>query len=391
MTSGRADSESTGAGGVLLVDDDEEVLRAHTLVLERAGLKVTSAKSGEEAVAALAQKRFDVIVSDIWMPKMDGIALLEHVRTVDLDVPVILVTGAISEPLSLKAVEHGALRTLTKPIDRTSFVATVREAQALCRLARARREVRRMTGSGPHRMGDVASLVTRFNDALATLHVAYQPIVDIAAKQVVGYEAFLRTDSKELLTPLAVIDAAELVGRLRDLGRTLRARIATDTASLPPELLVFLKLLPVDLDEGGIASEALPPALKVRSVLQISERASIASVVDATRIAATLRRDGHTFAIDDFGAGDTGLSRFTALAPAYTKLDRALLEGIAEDRPRQFVVRTMVDTCRELGMKLVAKGVERASERDALHELGCTLMQGYLFAHPSRELAQPIF
>ena len=374
-----------------MVDDDEEVLRAHARVLERAGFTVVTAKSGDEAISAVLTTRFDVIVSDIWMPKMDGIHLLEHVRAVDLDVPVVLITGAVSEPLSIQAVEHGALRMLTKPLDRNALVTACREAQSLCRLARARREARRITGSTEQVRGDTAALVTRFSRALDTLYVAYQPIVDAAEKRVVGYEGFLRTREGELQSPLAVLDAAERLGRLRDLGKMIRARIVADSARLPQENLLFLKLVPLDLSDGGIAAEGLPASFRSRTVLQISERASLASVVDATRAASNLRSEGHVFAVDDFGADDTGLSRFAALAPRYTKLARALLDGIAEDRPRQFVVRTMVDTCRELGMKLVAKGVERPEERDALLGVGCTLMQGYLFAKPANGFPTPTF
>ncbi len=389
MTAGDIASDTREPGGVLLVDDDEEVLRAHARVLERAGFTVATAKSGDDAISAVLATRFDVIVSDIWMPKMDGIHLLEHVRAVDLDVPVVLITGAVSEPLSIQAVEHGALRMLTKPLDRSALVDACREAQSLCRLARARREARRITGNTEQVRGDVAALVTRFHRALETLHVAYQPIVDVAEKRVVGYEGFLRTREPELQSPLAVVDAAERLGRLRDLGKALRARIAADSERLSSEHLVFLKLVPLDLADGGIAAEGLPASFKGRTVLQISERASLSSVASASRAAANLRADGHVFAVDDFGADDTGLSRFAALAPRYTKLARALLDGIAEDRPRQFVVRTMVDTCRELGMKLVAKGVERPEERDALLAVGCTLMQGYLFAKPAEGFPEP--
>lgn len=391
MTAADDASDTREVSGVLLVDDDDEVLRAHARVLERAGFTVVTAKSGDDAISSVLTTRFDVIVSDIYMPKMDGIHLLEHVRAVDLDVPVVLVTGAISEPLSIQAVEHGALRMLTKPLDRNALVAAVREAQSLCRLARARREARRITGSTEQVRGDTAALVTRFNRAIETLHVAYQPIVDVAERRIVGYEGFLRTREVELQSPHAVLDAAERLGRLPELGRQLRARIARDAAELAAEQLVFLKLVPIDLADGGIAAEGLPASFKARTVLQISERASLASVVDATRAASDLRGEGHVFAVDDFGADDTGLSRFAALAPRYTKLARALLDGIAEDRPRQFVVRTMVDTCRELGMKLVAKGVERPEERDALLAAGCTLMQGYLFAKPAPGFPSPAF
>ncbi len=371
------------------MDDDEEVLRAHARILERAGVKIRTARSGEAALAALEEAQFDLVVSDIWMPKMDGIALLEHVRTVDLDVPVILVTGAISEPLSLKAVEHGALRTLVKPLDQKSLVGAVKEAIGLGRIARARRELRRLSGSGEKQMGDVAALVTRFQRALKHIYLAYQPVVDVAARKVVGWEAFLRSEDADLNQPMLVFEAAERIGRLPLLGKTLRERFVADAANLPDGALAFLKVLPLDLADAKAFVNQLPAALRARTVLEISERSSLASIVDATRSAVELRNAGCAFAVDDFGVSDTGLSRFAAFAPAYTKLARPLIDNIAEERPRQFVVRTMVDECREIGMQVVAKNVERPAERDALVELGCNLMQGYLFGKPERGFVAP--
>jgi EAL domain-containing protein (putative c-di-GMP-specific phosphodiesterase class I) len=382
-------SEGRAEGGVLLVDDDEEVLRAHARILERAGVKIQTAKSGEEALAALESGQFDLVVSDIWMPKMDGIALLEHVRTVDLDVPVILVTGAISEPLSLKAVEHGALRTLVKPLDQKSLVAAVKEAIGLGRLARARRAIRRMTGSGEKQLGDVAALVTRFQRALKTVYLVYQPVVDVGERKVVGWEAFLRSEDEDLVTPTQVFEAADRIGRLPLLGKTIRERFVADAANLPAGALAFLKVLPLDLNDALAFAEELPADLRARTVLEISERSSLASIVDATRSAVELRNQGYAFAVDDFGASETGLSRFAAFTPVYTKLARLLVDKIAEERPRQFVVRTMVDECRELGMKVVAKNVERPEERDALIDVGCNLMQGYLFGRPERGFVAP--
>src|SRR5580698_3741520 len=81
---------------ILVVDDDDPLLRIHVRALENHRYSVTAAGNGEEAVKALADRSFDVILSDIDMPGMNGIQLLKHVRARDLDVPVVLLTGTPS-------------------------------------------------------------------------------------------------------------------------------------------------------------------------------------------------------------------------------------------------------------------------------------------------------
>src|SRR5687768_12741710 len=104
LASPRADQ-----GRVLLVDDEEMVVRALSRVLAAAGYEVSTAGDGQKAVELLAANTFDAIVSDVAMPRMDGIQLLQVVRQGDFDVPVVLMTGAPNLETAMKAVSLGAL------------------------------------------------------------------------------------------------------------------------------------------------------------------------------------------------------------------------------------------------------------------------------------------
>jgi EAL domain-containing protein (putative c-di-GMP-specific phosphodiesterase class I) len=89
--------------------------------------------------------------------------------------------------------------------------------------------------------------------------------------------------------------------------------------------------------------------------------------------------------VDDLGSGYAGLSSFSILEPEFVKLDLSLVRGIDRSKRRQTVIRSMLTLCqRELGMRVICEGVETAAERDALAGVGCDLLQGYLFARPSR-------
>src|SRR3954463_3764249 len=103
-------------GVVLLVDDEPQLTRALARHLVAAGYEVETANDGTEAVARLKERFFDVVISDISMPGMNGLELLRAIREKDLDVPVIVMTGAPAVQSAIEAIEHGALRYLIKPV-----------------------------------------------------------------------------------------------------------------------------------------------------------------------------------------------------------------------------------------------------------------------------------
>src|SRR5689334_14400078 len=111
-----ARAEAPSKGRVLLVDDEIQILRAYTRALSAAGYWVECAPNGKVAADLLRDGRFDVVVSDVQMPKMDGLQLLRAVREHDLDVPVILITGMPAVESAVQAIEQGAFRYLVKPV-----------------------------------------------------------------------------------------------------------------------------------------------------------------------------------------------------------------------------------------------------------------------------------
>jgi CheY-like chemotaxis protein len=169
---------------VLVVDDEPALLRAYVRWLESAGCTVEQASDGQAASALVADHRYDVIVSDIGMPGMDGVQLLRAVRERDHDVPVILMTGAPAAASAISAVEYGATRYLVKPFKELVLCDAVRHAVRLHTLAKLKREALVVVGGGHSQLGDLADLGPRFDRALATLWMAYQPIVRWSTKTV---------------------------------------------------------------------------------------------------------------------------------------------------------------------------------------------------------------
>jgi EAL domain-containing protein (putative c-di-GMP-specific phosphodiesterase class I) len=149
---------------------------------------------------------------------------------------------------------------------------------------------------------------------------------------------------------------------------------------------LFVNLHSADLNDDDLYS-ATAPLSKIadRVVLEVTERASLHDVKNVTASVARLKALGFSIAIDDLGAGYAGLTSFTQLEPEVAKLDMTLVRGVDVDPRRQSIVRSMKKLCDELSMLVIAEGVETAEERDHLVELGCDLLQGYLFAKPQRE------
>ena len=142
-------------------------------------------------------------------------------------------------------------------------------------------------------------------------------------------------------------------------------------------------------DEDLYAPQAPLSRVARRVVLEVTERASLYGVKNLSQRVCQLKALGFEIAIDDLGAGYAGLSSFTQLEPAVAKLDMSLVRGVDVDPRRQSIIRSMKTLCNELDVRVIAEGVETAAERDKVADLGCDLLQGYLFARPQRTFELP--
>ena len=370
---------------VLLVDDDDAVLRVTQRRLEKAGHQVIACAGGSQALAALSEQSFDVMLSDIQMPGVSGLALLRAVREHDLDLPVVLVTGDPSLESAAEAVGYGAFRYLIKPVPFEELNGVVTRAASIGQMARSKREYVEAFGSGKFRVGDRAGIDAMLDRALSTLWMAYQPIVRAVDSTVFAYEALMRVDEPMLPHPGAVLDAAERADRTHDVGRAVRANVVTGTEAADQSWLFFVNVHPEDLlDTTLFLADSPFAALAGRVVLEITERMSLDHIPNVQLKIALLRELGFKIALDDLGAGYAGLTSFTQLEPEFVKLDMALVRDIHQAPTKRKIVRSLVELCHDMGKQVVAEGIETAQERAVLTELGCDLLQGYLFARPGR-------
>lgn len=220
------------------------------------------------------------------------------------------------------------------------------------------------------------------------LKMAFQPIVDVDAKQVFAYEALVRgADGASAGQVLAAVDPAELYS----FDQTCRV-LAIETAQrLGMQSLLSINFMPNAVYEPATCIRlTLAAARKVgfaadRLIFELTESERIRDPAHALRIIRDYRERGFLTAIDDFGAGYSGLNLLADFQPHIVKLDMALTRDIDRDPVRRAIVAGVIGTCKALDCRIIAEGVERAGELDTLREMGVGLFQGYLLARPGLE------
>ncbi len=218
--------------------------------------------------------------------------------------------------------------------------------------------------------------------------MAFQPIVDVETEQVFAQEALVR--------PRAGGSAAEVLGQINEQNRyafdqACRVKAIELAARLGMESLLSINFLP---------NAVYQPAACLRKTFEAAERANFpvhhlmfeVTEVERSRDVGHLRaifseykRHGMITALDDFGAGHSGLGMLADFQPDVIKIDMGLVRGIHTDRVRLAIARSIVTLCRELNISVIAEGIETLDEAITMRELGVRLFQGYLFAQPALE------
>ena len=235
------------------------------------------------------------------------------------------------------------------------------------------------------------SLATALQEQQVT--VVFQPIVDLASRQVHTLEALARwAPGGHPVPPEVFVPVAERCNLMDELfqlvlgttceqlarwtalpgGATVRAAVNLSPHQLSSRGLVAL--VAATLDRHGLTGDRL--------VLEITETDGLSETAISHRVCAELRQLGIRLSVDDFGIGLSSLARLRDLPIDEVKIDRSFVTGVDQDGGCRRFVRGVLAFAAEVGIVVVAEGVEREAERDALSDLGCRLAQGFLFSRP---------
>lgn len=378
---------------VLVVAEELAVGAAYAGSLRRRGFRVQTAPSPDEGLRALSVEQADVVVLDLGRPEIDPARFIRELRGFDLDCPVVVTAPRADVARAFEAIRDGAYRYLIHPVREDALTRVVRQAALLRRVAELRRRALvEADEQAAWQIGDRAALEVRFRRALDRLFMVYQPIVRWSEREVLGYEALVRSGEPTLPHPGALFDAAMRLDRLDELGRRIRTLTPEPFLRMTDAdaRLLFMNVHVSDLEDSDFIDGTLA-SIASRVALEITERAALDSLDGIAARVSELRARGYRVAVDDLGAGYAGLSSFALLEPHIVKIDMSLVRNIHEAPLKQRLVAGLTAACDDLGVWLVAEGVETPEERDTLLQLGCDIFQGYLFARPAKAPSEPLW
>jgi diguanylate cyclase (GGDEF)-like protein/PAS domain S-box-containing protein len=235
------------------------------------------------------------------------------------------------------------------------------------------------------------SLEKELREAISAdeLELYYQPIVHSQAAETAGYEALMRWNHphRGFLQPGHFIQVAEDAGIMKDLGDWAIRRACRQAAPLPGHIGVAVNVSPnqfrssgiVQVVRGALAETGLAPS---RLTLEVTETVILSSESVATRVIDELLALGVQLALDDFGTGYSSLSYLQRYAFSKVKVDRSFVAGMEAKPANLAIIRAIVKLAGDLGIAVVAEGVETEAQAATLRAEGCGYLQGFLFGKP---------
>jgi diguanylate cyclase (GGDEF)-like protein/PAS domain S-box-containing protein len=222
------------------------------------------------------------------------------------------------------------------------------------------------------------------------LHLAYQPCVDALSEAVTGFEALIRWNHPEKgpVSPVEFIPLAEEIGLIDEIGEWVLRTACAEAAKWPDHVSVAVNLSPIQFK-----SPALPTIVRmvlgdtqlpaVRLELEITEGVFLSNDDHVHDMIASLKAIGVKLALDDFGTGYSSLSYLQRVPFDKIKIDRSFVTGATDPGSRNAaLIRAMVGLASDLQMQTTAEGVETPEELQLVRDLGCSLVQGYIFGKP---------
>ena len=355
-------------------------------LLQEVSARFQTALGGADTLARLGGDEFAVLLEDQQDPTRVARALLECLR-----VPL-LVQGRDVMRLASIGVAHVSPQDPTPSVD-----------EMLVRADLAMYVVKRR-GKGDVLLHMQGLALAEVDDALMgddlaraienkEITLAFQPVVDLSSGRLDSLEALARwAPGGRPISPEVFVRAAEACGLADPLFRLVLAQACKQLArwsALPggSDLRVAVNLSPCQLSGSELVDLVAGELFRWdldgdRLILEITETGPLPDTAAAHAVCRELRELGVALSVDDFGTGLSSMARLRDLPIDEVKIDRSFITAVDHDSTRARFVRGVLAFAEGFGLTVVAEGIEREEERDALIELGCHRAQGYLFSRP---------
>ena len=373
----------------LLIVDDERVQRMIIIrVVAPLGYAVDSAATLFEAMAYVREYRYDAVILDLSLGDTEGISLLPALRDSECD-PVLIFLSRLDDRVlaaSLRLAATMGLRvagSLRKPASPCTLRHLLQEPPA-------RRVEIEDVSERPPTIEELGAAIRN-----GTILPHYQPKISLRDRKVVGVEALARwpglTDDR--MPPDIFVPLAEQSGLIVPLTFHIM-RTALEACARwrvrHPDCCVAVNISPLVL-----ADPTLPDAIErlLRQtglgpgalIAEITESTVIANPLMAAEILTRLRIKGIELSIDDFGTGHSSLLTLLRLPFSELKIDRSFATGCDSDPEAWKIVRATISMARELGLRVVAEGIETEIVATMLRDAGCEVGQGWFFGRAMTE------
>ena len=366
------------------MDDDELMLDLAVSSLETLGFsRIVATLSGAEGLQKLDKFGADVVLCDLNMPEMDGVEFLRHLSTRHYEGAILLMSGEdkrILRTAESLAKAHGlrVLGAVEKPLS----------AEKL-RVLRSETDECKARPSAPA-LPAITSDDLRSALANDQIDVAFQPKVCVGSGRISGVETLARWQHEQYgyVPPSLFIAIAERDGLIDELTRSIIRKALREAgrwriAGYDLNIAINVSTQTVgrlDLPEFVERTARMCGVDPARVMVEVTETQLMRDLTRSLDTLTRLRLRRIGLSIDDFGTGYSSLEQLQRVPFVELKIDRAFVDGASHDPAARAILESSIDLAKKLGLVTVAEGVEQREDYVLLEQLGCDLVQGFLFA-----------
>jgi EAL domain-containing protein (putative c-di-GMP-specific phosphodiesterase class I)/DNA-binding NarL/FixJ family response regulator len=377
---------------LMLADDEGQVIEAMTQLVSTDPFidLVGTAKDAGEAIDLAVLHLPDVALLDVRMPGGGGSRAAREIRLRSPETHIVALSASTDPRTVVSMVRAGAvgyvgkdqsgdevLRAIHRSADGRSSLSVDRLDEVAERLTehQSRQVVPRPDRARVSKERIEAAI---HGDLLETV---FQPIVELAHGRIRGVEALTRFMTRPRRSPETWFVEAASQGLLTQLELAAATRALDHLDGVPDDVYLSVNVSPETIRAPGLARlmRGIPAN---RVVLELTERSPIVDYEEMSGCLADLRALGTRLALDDVGKGFSGLGHLVELSPDLLKFDRSLVADVDSDKIKSGLIERLTSFADEVGMEVVAEGIETEAELETLRALGVGTGQGFLLGRP---------
>jgi EAL domain-containing protein (putative c-di-GMP-specific phosphodiesterase class I)/DNA-binding NarL/FixJ family response regulator len=377
---------------ILVVEDDIFQRSIIVDLLRSLGVNaITEAGDGHEALDCLRaqdEKKIDLVISDLKMPKMDGMELLRCIGQEHRDIEIVILSSLDKKLLSAvyrisEIYQLNLLGAYKKPIGLKQLKNILVNSGQVKQVAKPTNDTNQFSFT-------LEEILEGIQNRQFTPYL--QPKVNLNTGLIVGAEALARWIHPEhgLIPPYAFISILEANNKIDNLTFLMLKECASIYSMFLKKshnLHIAVNLSLVSLNDPDIARRITSTVIEnggnpKHFTLEITESTAMADAPVALENLARLSMNDFTLSVDDYGTGYSNLQQLTRINFGELKIDRSLVQGFSDSEAMQVIAASNIEMAHKLNMKCVAEGIETKEDWEQLRKIGCDIGQGYFIAKP---------